>query len=194
MLCDLGFGAMNDVDAVKDKGQIQMVSHLLEKHGSADYRDIWELGINAALRISDLLSLKFSDVEGIEVLKLVEGKTKKVRSIKLNSKALEIIQRRRKAYPADVWLFQAKGNRAKNAEKPIDRSTVARKFKEIGDIIGVQLSTHSMRKTRGYAMWSDGVPVEVICKVLNHSTPAVTLRYIGIEKQDIHRSYDDYVL
>lgn len=185
---------MNEVEAVKDKSQIQMVSHLLDKHGSADYKDIWELGINAALRISDLLSLKFSDVEGVEVLKLIEGKTKKVRSIKLNSKAQDIIQRRRNDNLADTWLFQAKGNRARSSEKPIDRSTVARKFKEVGDIIGIQLSTHSMRKTRGYAMWSDGVPIEVICKVLNHSTPAVTMRYIGIEKQDVHQTYDDYVL
>lgn len=185
---------MNEVEAVKTKDDIHMVSRLLEKHGSSDYRDIWELGINAALRISDLLSLKFSDVEGLEVLNLVEGKTKKVRSIKLNSKAQEIIQRRRNDNPADIWLFQAKGNRARSSEKAIDRSTVARKFKEIGEIIGVQLGTHSMRKTRGYAMWSDGVPIEVICKVLNHSTPAVTMRYIGIEKQDIHQSYDDYVL
>jgi integrase len=185
---------MNEVEAVKTKDDIYMVSRLLEKHGSTDYRDIWELGINAALRISDLLSLKYTNVEGVEVLKLVEGKTKKVRSIKLNSKALDIIQRRRNDNPSDTWLFQAKGNRAKSSQKPVDRSTVARKFKEIGEIIGVQLGTHSMRKTRGYAMWSDGVPIEVICKVLNHSTPAVTMRYIGIEKQDVHQTYDDYVL
>jgi integrase len=185
---------MNEVEAVKTKDDIHMVSRLLEKHGSPDYKDIWELGINAALRISDLLSLKYSDVEGVEVLKLVEGKTKKTRSIKLNSKALDIIQRRRNENPSDTWLFQAKGNRARSSEKAIDRSTVARKFKEIGEIIGVQLGTHSMRKTRGYAMWSDGVPIEVICKVLNHSTPAVTMRYIGIEKQDVHQTYDDYVL
>ena len=112
----------------------------------------------------------------------------------MNVKAQEIIQRRRLDNPADTWLFQAKGNRAKSSEKPIDRSTVARKFKEVGDIIGVQLSTHSMKKTRGYAMCSDGVPIKVVCKVLNHSTPAVTMRYIGIEKQDVHQTYDDYML
>lgn len=185
---------MNEVEAVKTKDAISTVSHMLEKHGSTDYQDIWLLGINTALRISDLLSLKFSEVIGLEVLNLVEGKTKKTRSIKLNSKAQAIIASRHLQNPSDEWLFQAKGNRAKAAIKPLDRSTVARKFQEIGDIVGIPLGTHSMRKTRGYAMWSDGVPMEVICKVLNHSTPAVTMRYIGIEKQDIHNSYDDYVL
>ncbi len=185
---------MNEVEAVKKKEDIQLVGRLLNKYGSIDYQDIWELGINAALRISDLLSLKYTDVIDTEVLTLTEGKTGKTRHIKLNVKALAVIQRRREDNPADIWLFQAKGNRAKSLNKAIDRTTVARKFKEVGDSLQINLSTHSMRKTRGYAMYSDGVPIEVICKVLNHSSPAVTLRYIGIEKQDIMKTYDDYVL
>ena len=39
---------MNEVEEVKTKDDIYMVTGLLEKHGSPDYRDIWELGINAA--------------------------------------------------------------------------------------------------------------------------------------------------
>ena len=185
---------MNEVEAVKKKDDIQLVSRLLNKYGSIDYQDIWELGINAALRISDLLSLKFTDVINTEIVTLTEGKTGKTRQIKLNVKALAIIQRRREDYPTDIWLFQAKGNRAKGLNKAIDRTTVARKFKEVGYSLKINLSTHSMRKTRGYAMYADGVPIEVICKVLNHSSTAVTLRYIGIEKQDILQTYDDYVL
>jgi integrase len=185
---------MNEVEAVKTKEDILMVGHYLHKYGSVDYKDIWELGINAALRISDLLSLKFSDVMDTEVLTVTESKTGKARSIKLNIKAKAIFERRRVDFPADIWLFQSKGNRAKNLVKAIDRSTVARKFQEVGDTLKINLSTHSMRKTRGYAMYSDGVPIEVISKILNHSSTGVTLRYIGIERQDILKSYDDYVL
>ena len=38
-------------------------------------------------------------------------------------------------------------------------------------------------------MYQAGVQIETICKVLQHSTPAITLRYIGIEKQDIQDTY-----
>lgn len=185
---------MNEVDAVKGDDQISMVSHMLYKHGSSDYQDIWNLGINMGLRISDLLSLRFEDVVGQTDLELIEKKTKKRRTVKLNAKAQTIIIRRHKASPSDEWLFQAKGNRAKNAQKALDRSTVARKFKEIGEIIGIKLSTHSMRKTLGYAMYTKGVPLEKICKVLNHSTPSVTMRYIGIEMEEIHKLYDEFIL
>jgi len=51
-----------------------------------------------------------------------------------------------------------------------------------------------MRKTRGYAMYDAGRSIESICKVLNHSTPAVTMRYIGIDQRDIDQSYVEFEL
>ena len=48
---------MKSVAAVKTTEQIAVVSHMLEKHGNETYRDIWQLGLNLALRISDLLNL-----------------------------------------------------------------------------------------------------------------------------------------
>ena len=58
----------------------------------------------------------------------------------------------------------------------------------------VHIGTHSMRKTRGYAMYDSGRSIESICKVLNHSTPAVTMRYIGIDQRDIDQSYVEFEL
>ena len=78
--------------------------------------------------------------------------------------------------------------------KPLNRSTVARAFSKVGDILRLKLGTHSMRKTRGWAMYSDGVPVEMISKVLNHSTTAVTMRYLGITKEEVLQTYVDYKL
>ena len=185
---------MNEVEAVKTAAEIALISSLLLKHGNQDYADVWNLGINTALRISDLLSIKMSDVKDKSELVLIEGKTRKARTIKLNSKAVEIISRRATHNPSDAFLFQSHSNRAASLNKPLDRSTVARKFKEIGLIVGIQLSTHSMRKTRGAVMYNQGVSIEKICKMLNHSSTAVTLRYIGITQKDISDTYDEFVL
>ena len=183
---------MKEVEAVKSKEDIQTITSLLRKHGGEIYSDIWSLGINTALRISDLLSIRMEDLTS-NTLTLKESKTGKTRHITLNRPAQEVIRRRQQAYTSDTYLFQAKANRA-SASSHIDRSTVARKFKEIGEIVKIPLGTHSMRKTRGYQMYRAGVQIEKICKVLNHSTPAVTLRYIGIEKQDIQDTYTDFEL
>ena len=185
---------MKSVDAVKTTDQISTVSHMLEKHGGETYRDIWQLGLNLALRISDLLNLTYSDFAGGETITVIEQKTGKSRTIKLNEKVQTIVKQRQALNPNDMYLFQSVGNRAKKLLKPLSREVVARKFAEVGQIVGIHLGTHSMRKTRGYAMWSAGVPLEVIARVLNHSSPAVTMRYIGLEQADINQTYDDFVL
>jgi hypothetical protein len=44
------------------------------------------------------------------------------------------------------------------------------------------------------AMYQDGVPVEKIAKVLNHSNTTSTLRYLGITKKEVLKTYDEYEL
>jgi integrase len=182
---------MNSVQAVKGTEQIAVVAHMLEKHGGTIYRDVWNLGINLALRISDLINLTYDDFSGGETITVIEGKTGKTRIIKLNDKVKTIVAHRRSERPDDNYIFQSVGNRAKSLSRPLNRSTIARKFAEVGAIIGVHLGTHSMRKTRGYAMWDAGVPLEVIARVLNHSSPSVTMIYIGLEQDDVNKTYDE---
>ncbi len=54
---------MNEVEAVKTREEILAVSKLLSKFGSDDIADIWNIGLNLALRISDLLSVKYDDID-----------------------------------------------------------------------------------------------------------------------------------
>lgn len=103
-----------------------------------------------------------------------------------------IIDRRRQAYPSDTWLFQVHCNRARN--KPISRNAVSRALKDVGDTLGLKLNTHSMRKSRGKALYDAGAPIENIAKVLNHADTGVTLRYLGITRAAILQTYDDFVL
>ncbi|RKD75788.1 tyrosine-type recombinase/integrase [Kushneria marisflavi] len=182
---------MNEVEAVKDRATIEKIEHRLENAGQI-YADIWSFGLNVGLRISDLVGLRFDDVMGDHV-EIVEGKTKKRRSFKINGKARAVVDRRRAANPGHVYLFQSDSNRSRSLCKPIGREIVARVFKRVGEgpSIGVKLSTHSMRKTRGYMMHKKGFSIERICAVLNHSSPAVTMRYIGLTQEDINSSYDE---
>ncbi len=189
---------MNIVNAI-EKEDVVVVQKLLETQVTSQiYADVWAIGCQLSLRISDLLSLKYSDFKMADrSLKILEGKTKhlkvkKPKTIRLNDKALKVIQQRRTLYPDDVYLFQVHSNRCSG--QPISRTSVSRVFKEVGDIAGLTLGTHSMRKTRGFAMYKAGVPVAKIAKVLNHSSEAVTLRYIGITAEEVLQTYDDFII
>lgn len=186
---------MNDVEAVKTRQDIELVDRLLRKHKGDLYGDIWRTGVNMALRISDLLAVRYSklDLERREY-RMQEGKTKKLRTVGLNGTVLGIIERRRAEHPGDTYLFQVHSNRTAGLVKPVGRVTVAKAFAEVGGIIGVRLGTHSMRKSRGWAMYSEGVPIEMIAKVLNHSAPSVTMRYLGITQAEVMQTYSDFEL
>lgn len=56
------------------------------------------------------------------------------------------------------------------------------------------IDTHTMRKSRGKAMFDAGVPIEKIAKVLNYSDTGVTLRYLGITQEAILKTYDEFEL
>lgn len=186
---------MKEVEAVKSQEDLTTIHNLLRKHGNQDYADIWKLGLNIALRISDLLSIR-TDHINLErrELELIESKTGKNRLIRLNETAIRIIKRRQEANPDNVYLFQSNRYRTNGVPKPLTRAPVARKFKEIGEIVGIRLGTHSLRKSRAYMMHKAGVSIEQIARVLNHSSPAVTMAYIGLTKEETLKTYDDFEL
>ncbi len=48
---------------------------------------------------------------------------------------------------------------------------------------------HTLRKTWGYMQRTKyGVGFEIICKRYNHVSPAVTMRYLGIEDKEVHNT------
>ncbi|MFB1632483.1 tyrosine-type recombinase/integrase [Pseudomonas sp. AP-1] len=184
---------MQLVEAVKTKEDIELVRHklVLNARGNELYADIWTFGLQVALRISDLLGITMQEaLQG--TLQVQERKTGKVRRIKLNDAARAVVARRRAQMPDAVYLFEVDSNRAKG--KPVSRVAVAKAFKAVGDELGIALGTHSMRKSRGWAMHNAGVSIEMICRVLNHSSPAVTMAYLGITADEVADTYDQFVL
>jgi len=185
---------MKTVEAV-EKYQVAAIHDQLEKNHPEIYADVWRFGCNVGLRISDLLGIQYCDLTNPEELKLNESKTGKHKKVRLNKTAQAVIMARREKYPDDVYLFQVHSNRTKSADpKPVSRVSVARVFKKVGDKLGLHIGSHSMRKSRGKAMFDDGVPVAIIAKTLNHSSEAATLRYLGITEEQVLQTYDDYEL
>jgi integrase len=183
---------MNTVDALTPI-QITMVTDLLQRRHKQIYTDVFRCGLQMSLRISDLLSLKFSSLDiAARSLTLTEAKTGKIKHVRLNNTALDIIQRRRIDNPAHVYLFQTDSNRSKGVH--ISRESVSKVFADVAVTLGLAFNTHSMRKSRGMAMYNDGVPIEKIAQVLNHSNTSSTLRYLGITRESMLQTFDDYEL
>ena len=76
---------MELVEPIKDQNKIDKIKKLLKNRYNQIYLDIFEFGLNSALRISDLLKLKFDhfDTDNYK-LTITETKTGKTNTIEMN--------------------------------------------------------------------------------------------------------------
>ena len=54
--------------------------------------------------------------------------------------------------------------------------------------------THTLRKTFGYHFYKQFKDIVMLQKILNHSHPSITLRYIGIDEDEIFNCYMKFLL
>lgn len=57
-----------------------------------------------------------------------------------------------------------------------------------------KVGTHTMRKTFGYHHYKKYKDIAMLQKIFNHSNSTITLRYIGIEQEQIEESYTNFIL
>ena len=186
----------NLVEPIKSKKDIEAVEKFLEMHNKRN-RLIFALGINTGLRVSDILGLNVEDVEGKNYVEIREKKTGKYKRFPLNSKLKALIKEylsveRSKKYSLSETepLFIGK----KHCR--LDRSQVYRFLNDACKQIGItaNVGTHTMRKSFGYHFYKQYNDVALLQKILNHSSPAITLRYIGIAQEEIDLSYNNFEL
>jgi len=186
-----GEKGMKLVEPIRDRKKLEVMKAVL-KEGSLRNWCLLVLGINSDLRVSDIVRLKVSDVyDGKKVkdrIELHEQKTGKYKSFPLSESAKKAL----KEYLASIqpeqdnFLFPSR-----KGGGPLSRSQVWLILHKAADKAGIKehIGTHSMRKTFGYQAYKSGVDVYIIQDMLNHSTPAVTKRYIGLSQEDKDRAY-----
>lgn len=181
---------MAEVQAIKDNDTIHLIGHLLSIRFNPQMADVWHIGLNLALRISDLLSIRFEDIKDDRLI-IRESKTGKLANIQLNTKAREHIARVRAQHPDHIYLFQSyRCQQLKHkAPQPLSRRAVSLAFQQVGQELKLALGTHSMRKTRGYFLYQATKDIGRVMKMLRHTSEGVTLRYIGITQDEVDKDF-----
>lgn len=162
------------------------------------------IGVNVALRISDLQNLKFQDINEDGTIRVKEKKTKKIRIIALNNVCIKSIKELKKFYSTlgystkTGYLFKSLNRYyTKNKEDHhISTTSVNRYLKEARDYLNINypIGTHSLRKTWGYNVYKKTQNIALVMKALNHSSPGITLRYLGIEQEQLNKTYLEFEL
>ena len=130
------------------------------------------------------------DVRNKSHIDVVEKKTGKRKKFPINSKLKELIDLFIDGKPNDEPLFKTKRNGR------LDRFQAYKIINSACKKAGLdcKIGTHSLRKTFGYHHYQQFKDVVLLQKIFNHSSPSTTLRYIGIEQEEIDQSYNNFIL
>jgi len=179
---------MNTVEPIRKKKDINAIKRTLGGRN----RLLFIVGVNSALRISDILNLRVCDVldeygKPRKSITVKETKTRKAKTFRLNDSIKRALRKHIDGTDRESYLFASRKGKG-----PISRVQAYRILQNAADTVGLdmKMGTHSLRKTFAYHAYNAGVPLERLQLILNHSSPRETLLYLGITQDNIDNVYD----
>jgi len=174
------------VEPIRRVEDIQAISKML----ASSPRDhlLFTMGINNGLRVADLLQLTVKDVKHLrpgDEITIKESKTGKPNTLKINKKTYKSLQNylhQLKPDDSDFLFKSRKGN------APLQSQAVSKLVKKWTHDINLpgNYGAHTLRKSFGFIQrMVYGTGFEVLCKRYNHSSPAITMRYLGIHDKEV---------
>lgn len=198
------------------KDMIDMYNKHIEEAPDEHHRQIaarnkllFVVGINVGLRASDLATLKwsffldstadgkyrFKDFYVLQPKKT--RKTKKFVKLFFNNTVKKAIVEYLNGYPTDnldEYLFASREGGA------ISTKTLYRAVKNTAKEVGIKqnIGSHSLRKSWAFHVWRNAKDKDralvMLMRCFNHSSTAVTMRYIGIMDDEIKDVYESVEL
>lgn len=178
-------------------------------------RAIIEILLSTGCRVSELVNIKLSEIDGDTIL--VHGKGQKDRNVYLNAKSQLAIQKyleeRRDTSP---YLFPSSIVRAcdknetsrkmksarvdwyKNPEivsidNHVDKGVVESIIRKRGRKVGIHAHPHKFRRTCATFALRSGMPIEQVSKMLGHEDIGTTQRYLDLKESELKSAHERYV-
>ena len=167
----------------------------LAKDGNYKMSLLIALGCFTGLRISDILALRWSQILHVSEFTIIEKKTGKKRTLRLNPQLQKHISECYKQIEpigtSAPILVSQKGTIFTIQRINVMLKEIKRRYHlRVGNF-----SCHSLRKTFGrqvYTMSGDSAELALVklMELFNHSSIAITKRYLGLRQEEILETYD----
>ncbi len=146
------------------------------------------LEANLGLRVSDIIKLRLADIvkDGDRYrLAITEQKTGKARVFTVPLALYQFIR----CYCMDNDIA------ASDVIFPLSERAIQKQLKIVCDYLAIEgISTHSFRKYYATEIYkNNGYNIALVQQLLQHSSPAVTQRYIGIQQKDIEQAIENHL-
>ena len=182
-------GKSTTADPVMESATAAKIKGLLE--GKTRDLALWTLATNSMLRVGDLISLRWDELHDdghVITIKLLEGKTDKRRVIPL-APTVSTILRAWRATCENEYVFSGQRGR-------LTAAAWSRMVKFWCHAVGLEgnFSSHTARKTGVRIRYDEhGVSLATLMHMLNHTSEATTLIYMGRMQADVAEAYSHVV-
>lgn len=177
---------MKFVQPIRNKKDIEAMKRELSPRDSF----LFTLGVNSGLRVSDMLQLRVKDVRNRTHIIVKEQKTSKTKRFPINKTLQKAVKEYTQGMDDNDLLFPSR-----KGLKPISRVQAYRQLNKAAQTLGLEeIGTHSMRKTFGFHFYQKTKDVAMLQQIFNHSSPSITLRYIGVSQDMIDEQIMDFGL
>lgn len=182
---------MSKTIPIKDIVEIQALKNYFYLKSEFRNFTLVTIGLNTALRISDILKLRWGDVYNFKenkfykYISVQESKTKKNNKIAINSSIISALNTYKEVLPVvaqEHYLIKSRNG----INKALTRNRAYTIISDAAKILGIEgvISCHSLRKTFGYQAWKQGIPPALLMSIYNHSSLEITKIYLSIDQDD----------
>jgi site-specific recombinase XerD len=154
------------------------VERLLEAAPGVKYKAMLSLAYGAGLRISEVVSLRVSDIHSKrQVLRIENGKGSKDRHAMLSPVLLDLLRDWWRIERPRGWLFPGR-----DPVNPLSTRQLRRVFQDTATAaeIGKKVSPHTLRHSFATHLLEQGVDIRVIQVLLGHAKLETTARYAQV--------------
>lgn len=180
---------VNSVEPIRDRKKLAEILEGLERdkteHGKRLYL-LFATLYYTGLRVCDVIKLQKKHVMGMYLI-TTEQKTGKVQRLLLPQDLRDIYDIRLADLGDDDYLFKSRKRRPDGTDRHITTRDAGYDMKIVKERFSLNFpfACHSLRKTHGYMRYKwEGDTIETLRQHFNHSTEAVTRRYIGIDEEE----------
>ena len=183
---------------IKDSNVLKEVQDTLLNNFKAGRRNytVFQVGKATLLRVSDVMNLKMSDIYdddgSVKSNAFIhDKKTGKANTLYLKPVVNDLVNYKiwldKNSLVSD-WLFPS----IKCPSRHITEKQFYKIMSRVGDLLNINyLGTHTMRKTGAYRVYTQSnYNIGLVMHLLNHSSEAMTLRYLGLDRETTEQTLD----
>lgn len=109
--------------------------------------------------------------------------------LSLRDKEVEKARRKNRGVevPESLLIYEQRGRLY-----PYKKTAVDDFLKRLGRRVGIEFSNHDLRRTCGRMMYRAGVRIETIARIFGHSDTRTTIKYLGLDHEDMMPAMSAY--